>query len=82
MGNEYKGDAEIAKWIRNKDFRHALSLGIDRDQLNETFWLGVGTPGSIAPAEATLYSPGPEYRAKLWCTSIWSRPTRCWTRSA
>jgi len=67
MGNAYKGDAEIAKWIRNKDFRHALSLGIDRDQLNETFWLGVGTPGSNAPAESTLYSPGPEYR-KLWCT--------------
>ena len=30
----------------------ALSLGIDRDQLNETFWLGLGTPGSTAPAEA------------------------------
>lgn len=66
MGNAYKGDAEIAKWIRNKDFRHALSMGIDREQLNETFWLGVGTSGSNAPAESTLYSPGPEYR-KLWC---------------
>lgn len=67
MGNAYKGDPEIAKWIRNKDFRHALSLGIDRDQLNETFWLGVGTPGSTAPAESTVYSPGPEWRTK-WCT--------------
>lgn len=64
MGMAYKGDPEIAKWIRNKDFRHALSLGIDRDQLNETFWLGVGVPGSTAPAESTLYSPGPEYRKK------------------
>jgi|YNPNPStandDraft_1061719.scaffolds.fasta_scaffold10621_4 peptide/nickel transport system substrate-binding protein len=66
MGMAYKGDPEIAKWIKNKDFRHALSLGIDRDQLNETFWLGVGTPGSTAPAESTIYSPGPEYRKK-WC---------------
>ena len=66
MGNAYEGDAEISKLIKNKDFRHALSMGIDRDQLNEAFWLGVGTPGSTAPAESTIYSPGPEYRKK-WC---------------
>ena len=63
----YEGDAEIAKWIKNKDFRHALSLGIDRDQLNEAFWLGVGTAGSTAPAPTTLYSPGAEWNKK-WCT--------------
>ena len=67
FGMAYEGDAEIAKWIKNKDFRHALSMGIDRDQLNESFWLGLGTPGSTAPAETTIYSPGPEYRKK-WCT--------------
>lgn len=66
MGNAYTGDPEIAKWIKNKDFRHALSLGIDRDQLNEALWLGVGTPGSTAPSESTIYSPGVEYRDK-WC---------------
>lgn len=67
FGMAYEGDAEIAKWIKNKDFRHALSMGIDRDQLNESFWLGLGTPGSTAPAESTIYSPGPEWRKK-WCT--------------
>jgi peptide/nickel transport system substrate-binding protein len=67
FGMAYEGDAEMAKWIKNKDFRHALSMGIDRDQLNESFWLGVGTPGSTAPAENSLYSPGPEWRTK-WCT--------------
>lgn len=67
IGNAYSGDAEIAKWLRNKDFRHALSMGIDRAQLNEAFWLGLGTAGSTAPAETTLYSPGPEWRTK-WCT--------------
>ena len=63
----YNADPEIAKWLQNKDFRHALSLGIDRDQMNETFWLGVGTPGSALPSEQLPYNPGPEYRT-LWST--------------
>ena len=64
MGNSYEGDPEIMKLLRNKDFRHALSLGIDRDQLNEAFWLGVGVAGSVAPAPDTIYSPGPEWNGK------------------
>src|SRR5262249_57574055 len=58
----YDADHEIAKWLQNRDFRIALSLGIDRDQLNEAFWLGVGTPGSQVLAESSPYNPGPEYR--------------------
>jgi peptide/nickel transport system substrate-binding protein len=42
-------------------------MGIDRDQLNETFWIGIGVPGSIAPNEQVPYSPGPEWRKK-WST--------------
>ena len=67
MGNAYEGDPEISKLIKNKDFRHALSMGIDRDQLNEAFWLGVGFAGSTAPAPDTLYAPGAEWNKK-WCT--------------
>jgi len=67
IGNSYEGDAEIAKLLRNKDFRHALSMGIDRDQLNEAFWLGVGTAGSVAPAPDTIFSPGAEWNKK-WAT--------------
>ena len=67
VNQSYEGDPEITKWLTNRDFRHALALGIDRDQLNETFWLGVGTPGSIVPDEGTPYSPGPEWRTK-WAT--------------
>jgi peptide/nickel transport system substrate-binding protein len=63
----YEADPEVAKWLQTRDFRRALSLGIERDQLNETFWLGVGTPGSVAPAESLPYSPGPEWRKK-WST--------------
>jgi len=63
----YDADAEIARWLHTSDFRRALSMGIDRDQLNETFWVGVGVPGSTAPSESVPYSPGPEWRKK-WST--------------
>ena len=63
----YDADPELNKWFNNLDFRRALSLAIDRDQINETFFLGIGTPGSGAPAEANKYSPGPEWRQK-WST--------------
>jgi peptide/nickel transport system substrate-binding protein len=64
IGNSYVADPEISKLLKNKDFRHALALGIDRDQLNEAFWLGVGSAGSVAPAPDTIYSPGPEWNKK------------------
>jgi len=60
----YRADPEIAKWIANVDFRRALSIAIDRDQLNETFWLGLGTPGSGVPSEVVPESPGKEWIAK------------------
>jgi peptide/nickel transport system substrate-binding protein len=63
----YDADPEIAKWMNTADFRRALSLGIDRDQINETFWLGTGTPGSAVPADHNKYNPGPQYRS-LWAT--------------
>jgi peptide/nickel transport system substrate-binding protein len=63
----YVADPEVAKWLQNADFRRALSLGIDRNELNQTFWLGLGTPGSAAPAEVMPESPGLEWRDK-WST--------------
>ena len=63
----YDADPEIAKWLTNADFRRALSLAIDRDQLNQTFWLGVATPGSPAPGESLPYFPGKGWREK-WST--------------
>jgi len=60
----FKADPEIAKWFATADFRRALSIAIDRDQLNETFWLGIGTPGSGVPSEVIPESPGKEWIAK------------------
>ena len=62
VNQTYDADPEIAIWLRNRDFRIALSHGIDREQLNEAFWLGLGTPGSQVLAESSPYNPGPEYR--------------------
>src|SRR5947199_352965 len=63
----YDADPESAKWFTTADFRRALALGIDRDQINETFWLGTGTPSSVVPADNNKYNPGPQYR-KMWAT--------------
>jgi peptide/nickel transport system substrate-binding protein len=58
----YEKDAEIAKWLSNREFRIAISHGIDRSQINETFLLGLAQTGSSAPGERTPYFPGPEFR--------------------
>jgi len=64
VNTAFEADPEIAKWLTNREFRRALALGIDRDQLNEAFWLGLGTPGSCVPADEVSINPGKEYRKK------------------
>jgi peptide/nickel transport system substrate-binding protein len=64
VNTAYEADPEVAKWLTNRDFRRALALGMDRDQLNESNWLGIGTPGSAAPGDEMVFSPGKEYRKK------------------
>jgi peptide/nickel transport system substrate-binding protein len=63
----YEEDPLIGELLRNVDFRRALSLGIDRDQINEAMFLGTGVVGSIAPPDDNKYSPGKEWRTK-WST--------------
>jgi len=67
LNQSYEADPEIAKWLQNVNVRRALSLGIDRDELNEIFFLGIGQPRSIVPADPNKYNPGAQY-AKLWAT--------------
>ena len=64
VNTAFEADPEVARWLKNRDFRRALSLGIDRDQLNEALWLGLGVPGSAAPGEEIEFNPGPEYRQR------------------
>ncbi len=67
FNQSYEADPEIGKWLRNVDFRRALSLAVDRDSINEIIFLGIGTPGSAVVAESSPFNPGPEYR-DLWST--------------
>ena len=78
----YDADPEIAKWFNTADFRRALSLGIDRDQINETFWLGMGTPGSVVPGGQPTSTAPARSTGRCGRRSTSRRPTRCSTRSA
>ncbi|MGL3104531.1 ABC transporter substrate-binding protein [Bradyrhizobium sp. BR 1432] len=60
VNTSYTADAEKGKLLADVNFRRALSLGIKRDAINEVLFLGLGTPGSIAPEEGTIFSPGPD----------------------
>jgi peptide/nickel transport system substrate-binding protein len=60
----YDVDREVGDLLRVADFRRALSLGIDRDELNDRFFLGLATTGSYAPPAGNRYYPGPEVDAR------------------
>jgi peptide/nickel transport system substrate-binding protein len=64
----YEADPVIGDLIRTTDFRRALALGIDRDEINDVFFEGMAEPNSIAPSDGNRYFPGPEYRT-LWATT-------------
>lgn len=64
----YKLDPEIQKWFGNVEFRRALALAIDREQLNQAFFLGLGTPSSSIPADIIPQSPGKDWRLR-WATT-------------
>jgi peptide/nickel transport system substrate-binding protein len=67
INQSFEADPEIRKWLTNVDFRRALSMGIDRDQFNEAFFLGMGTPSSLMSEDSSPENAGPEWRLK-WST--------------
>ncbi|MEX1018483.1 MAG: ABC transporter substrate-binding protein [Litorilinea sp.] len=53
---DWNEDPEIAEYtVGSLDFRKALSLAIEREEINETFFLGVGRPASFCPAGVLPY---------------------------
>jgi len=56
-------------------------LGLNRDQMNEAFFLGLGVPGSTAPAETVALSPG-RRTAPSGRPTTHGKPTRSWINSA
>ena len=67
FNHSYDGDAEVQKWIRNVEFRRALSIGIDRDQINEAYFLGLGVGGSVMCSPDLPSTAGEEFVTR-WAT--------------
>ena len=61
MNMTYNVDPEIGMWIRTADFRKALSLGINRSQINEVMFHGLGTIQAWIPHPETPYYPGAQW---------------------
>jgi peptide/nickel transport system substrate-binding protein len=60
----YKADPEIGKLFATKDFRVALSHAINRDQIKESVFLGLGEARQGVPAPWHPYFPGDESAKK------------------
>ncbi|HVQ92579.1 MAG TPA: ABC transporter substrate-binding protein [Mycobacteriales bacterium] len=60
----YAKDTYLGDLIRTADFRRALSLGVDRSQINQAFFLGTSEPTATVPADDSPYFPGPDWRLK------------------
>jgi peptide/nickel transport system substrate-binding protein len=60
----YVKDPELGKLMANRDFRIALSLAINRKQINESAFLGTGEPRQSVPKKGHPYYPGDEYAFK------------------
>jgi peptide/nickel transport system substrate-binding protein len=63
----YAKDKTIGDLLRNVDFRRALSLGINRDEINKTFLFDTGVPTASMVGDDSPYFPGKEWRTK-WAT--------------
>jgi peptide/nickel transport system substrate-binding protein len=60
----YKADAELAKLLASKDFRVALSYAVNRDQIKESVFLGLGEARQAVPAPWHPYYPGDQWAKK------------------
>jgi len=60
----YKADPEIGKLMATKEFRVALSYAINRDEIKESVFLGLGEARQAVPAPGHPYLPGKEWAVK------------------
>jgi peptide/nickel transport system substrate-binding protein len=63
----YDQDKTIGGLIRDVSFRRALSLAIDREQINSIYLFGTGTPTASMVADNDKYFPGKPWRTR-WAT--------------
>jgi len=62
INQSYDMDPVIGDLLRKRDFRRALSLAIDREEIRQVSFAGSGEVRNYAPSEGTLFDPGPELR--------------------
>jgi len=61
MNQSFVKDPVIGDLLRTRDFRRALSLAMDRNEVNEIIFLGTGVSRAFVPAPGTLYYPGEKW---------------------
>jgi peptide/nickel transport system substrate-binding protein len=60
----YTADPVLGKLLATKDFRIALSYAINRDEIKESVFLGLGEARQAVPAPSHPYFPGKEWAEK------------------
>jgi peptide/nickel transport system substrate-binding protein len=64
FNQSYKADPDLGRLLATKDFRVALSYAINRDQIRESVFLGLGEARQGVPAPWHPYYPGDEWARK------------------
>ncbi len=64
LNTTYTTDPAIGRLMANKDFRIALSLAINRDEIKESVFLGLGEARQAVPAPWHPYFPGKEWATR------------------
>jgi peptide/nickel transport system substrate-binding protein len=64
FNQSYKADPEVARLLASREFRIALSHAINRTQIKESAFLGLGEPRQGVPAPWHPYYPGDEWARK------------------
>jgi peptide/nickel transport system substrate-binding protein len=62
INQSYDEDPVIGDLLRKRDFRTALKISVDREELKEAVFAGSGEIRDYAPAEGSLFDVGPELR--------------------
>ena len=58
VNESWDGNTEIQSFVQNVEFRRALSMGIERDQINEVFFLGIGATSGLCQGYDDPDNPG------------------------
>ncbi len=65
FNQSYVDDPALGELLRNRDFRVALSYAINRDEIREAAFLGLGEPRQSVPAPWHPFYPGDELAARF-----------------